>query len=693
MKTILIVDDNAQNLYLLEILLKSNGYLVIKASNGQDGLDLAVNQPPDMVISDILMPTMDGFSFCRVWKTSENLKNIPFIFLTATYTDEKDKEFALSLGAEKFLMKPIEPQELLTAMNSVFSMRIPDKNAIKPVSEKLTREYYKSYSETLVHKLEEKMLQLERANKLLAALYQASCELNTVRPSTEMIYRVLVTIVETAGYQQANYFNYDENRKILSLISSAGFSIETETVYKDRLSFKLGEEKGLVGLVAQTGKPINIGDVKNDPRWIIMDSSINSALFIPVFFEKNLRGVAALCSKDKNAFNEHDEQDISALSNSLAISIENMRNQEKVQKQFQRLEALHKIDLAINGTTNLTETMNLILQCIFDQMDIDAASIILFNRFSLIYDYACGSGFLVHSAITRDLRQRTLLSEKVIMEQRLIHIDEDNVSEIPAGYMTLWEQEGFHEYWGIPLFARGEIKGVMEVFKRSCYNPDPEWLAYFETLAGQLAIAVDSFEMVDGLKRSNIDLRIAYDATIEGWSRALDLRDNETEDHTLRVVDLTLELATALGVKNDELIHIKRGALLHDIGKMAVPDEILRKPGPLTGEEWEIMRKHPQFAYEMLSPIGYLHRALDIPGCHHEKWDGTGYPRGLRSEQIPLAARLFAIVDVWDALRSDRPYRKAWPEEKVLQYLKDQSGKHFDPNVVQVFLDLLEKKN
>jgi putative nucleotidyltransferase with HDIG domain len=326
-------------------------------------------------------------------------------------------------------------------------------------------------------------------------------------------------------------------------------------------------------------------------------------------------------------------------------------------------------------------------------MDIDAADIILFNRFSLIYDYACGSGFLVRSSITRDLRQRTLLSEKVIMQSDLFHIDSGNISEIPEGYLSLWEKEGFHEYWGIPLFARGEIKGVLEVFKRSQYNPDSDWLAYLETLAGQLAIAVDSSEMVDGLKRSNIDLRIAYDATIEGWSRALGLRDNETEDHTLRVVDVTLELATAMGINNDDLIHIKRGALLHDIGKVAVPDEILRKPGPLTNEEWVIMRRHPQFAYEMLSPIGYLHRALDIPSCHHEKWDGTGYPRGLLGEQIPLAARLFAIVDVWDALRSDRTYRKAWPDEKVIQYLKDQSGSHFDPEVVQAFLSLLEKKD
>jgi HD-GYP domain-containing protein (c-di-GMP phosphodiesterase class II) len=184
------------------------------------------------------------------------------------------------------------------------------------------------------------------------------------------------------------------------------------------------------------------------------------------------------------------------------------------------------------------------------------------------------------------------------------------------------------------------------------------------------------------------DLSRAYDSTIEGWSRALDLRDKETEGHTQRVTQMTLKLARAMGLSSDELVHIRRGVLLHDIGKMGVPDHILLKPGKLTDEEWQIMQRHPVYAYELLSPIAYLRPALDIPYCHHEKWDGSGYPRGLRGEQIPFAARLFAIVDVVDALRSDRPYRKGWPEKQVLAYIREQSGVHFDPQVVAAFLEL-----
>ncbi|MFT3891069.1 MAG: response regulator [Anaerolineales bacterium] len=191
------------------------------------------------------------------------------------------------------------------------------------------------------------------------------------------------------------------------------------------------------------------------------------------------------------------------------------------------------------------------------------------------------------------------------------------------------------------------------------------------------------------LQEAHTQLLAAYEATIEGWSHAMDLRDRETEGHCQRVTDLTVKLAGAFGLDNEAIHHIKRGALLHDMGKIGVPDAILHKPDKLTDEEWKIMRKHPQFAYDMLYPIDYLRPALDIPYCHHEKWDGTGYPRQLKNTEIPLAARLFAIVDVWDAVTSDRPYRPAWSKEKALAHIREQSGKHFDPDVVEAFFKLL----
>jgi putative nucleotidyltransferase with HDIG domain len=185
---------------------------------------------------------------------------------------------------------------------------------------------------------------------------------------------------------------------------------------------------------------------------------------------------------------------------------------------------------------------------------------------------------------------------------------------------------------------------------------------------------------------------VTYDVTLEGLSRALDLRDKETEGHSQRVTELAVRLAEAMGVFKRELQYVRWGALLHDIGKMGIPDAILLKPARLTEEEWTIMRRHPVYAYELLSPIPYLRALLDIPYCHHEKWDGTGYPRGLKGEEIPLTARIFAIADVWDALRSDRPYRPAWPAHKAREYIREQSGKHFDPRVVEVFLQIVEEE-
>lgn len=221
---------------------------------------------------------------------------------------------------------------------------------------------------------------------------------------------------------------------------------------------------------------------------------------------------------------------------------------------------------------------------------------------------------------------------------------------------------------------------------------DPETREVIEIQAASRDIT-ERKRAEEALHLAHNQLRDAYERTIEGWVRALDLRDRETEGHTQRVTEITLKVAKQLGFSEEELSHIKRGALLHDMGKIAIPDDILQKPGPLSENEWEKMRQHPMYAYEMLSPIAYLNPALDIPFYHHERWNGSGYPHGLKGEQIPLSARLFAIVDVWDALRSDRPYRKAIARDQVIDYLQENAGVLFDPKLVDLFLGFVEKNH
>jgi putative nucleotidyltransferase with HDIG domain len=276
----------------------------------------------------------------------------------------------------------------------------------------------------------------------------------------------------------------------------------------------------------------------------------------------------------------------------------------------------------------------------------------------------------------------------VALERQFIQIPDLRDEPDNLLLTTLLKDEDFVCYYGVPLIAKGRVNGVLEVFHRSILEPDAEWFDFLNTLAGQAALAIESASLFENLRRSNLELNLAYDATIEGWSHALDLRDKETEGHTQRVTEMTVKLAGSFDQSEMDLVQIRWGALLHDIGKMGIPDEILHKPGPLTDEEWVKMKEHPKIAYELLYPIRYLRQSLDIPYCHHEKWDGSGYPRGLKGDQIPLVARIFAVVDVWDALTSDRPYRPAWTKEKTREHIRASSGTHFDPRVVEVFMQV-----
>ncbi|NMC13376.1 MAG: PAS domain S-box protein [Chloroflexi bacterium] len=375
---------------------------------------------------------------------------------------------------------------------------------------------------------------------------------------------------------------------------------------------------------------------------------------------------------------------------STILDITERKQQEmQIERQLQRLAALRSIDTAITSSFDLRVTLRILLDQVTTQLNIDAALVLTYDPNLNILECVAQRGFHNNSILRQQFQLNEDLASQVVLERRLICIPDLLQEEHPFAFVKFVNNEDFSAYFAAPLVVKGLVKGVLEVFHRTPLHPDPEWLDFFETIAGQTAIAIDNAELFQGLQRSNAELILAYNETLEGWSTALDLRDRETEGHSQRVVELTIQLAKAMGVKESELVHIRRGALLHDIGKMGVPDSILLKPGTLTEEEWRIKLKHPEYAYQMLSPIAYLRQALDIPYCHHEKWDGTGYPRGLKEEQIPLAARIFALVDVWDALRSHRPYRPAWSDDEALNYIREQSGLHFDPAVVDAFFDLL----
>jgi HD-GYP domain-containing protein (c-di-GMP phosphodiesterase class II) len=274
-----------------------------------------------------------------------------------------------------------------------------------------------------------------------------------------------------------------------------------------------------------------------------------------------------------------------------------------------------------------------------------------------------------------------------VVERRAVQASGSRLVSQNAHVAALWASEKFVEYCGVPLIVKGQVKGVLEVF---CRTPrasfGDEWMNLLETFGMQAAIAIDNAQLFKNLERSNLELAVGNDETIKSWARALEAREREPQGHTARLAETAARLARLLNVGEDARLHLQRGTLLHDIGKVAVPEAILLKPGQLTEDEWAIVRQHPQFAHDLLTPIAYLQPARDIPYCHHEKWDGTGYPRGLQGEQIPLAARLFAVVDVYDALTRERPHRSAWTRGQAQTYLREQSCKHFDPQIVELFL-------
>ncbi len=422
------------------------------------------------------------------------------------------------------------------------------------------------------------------------------------------------------------------------------------------------------------------------------DGRLHHILILPLIAQSN--PVGAVMVGRERTFSELERRVIATVADVSASALHRAELHEETRRQLRRLEALHTIEMAITSILDLDTLLKIVVEHVVELLDVDAADILLYENPTLGLSYATGQGFQAQTTDPARLREAFGQARQAVVEQRKVYIPDVRQQPLTSRVLHDWlEEEGFVSYLGVPLEARGRILGVMEIFLRRRLSLDQDWVNFMDTLARQTATAIENTSLVEDLQRGQLELTLAYDKTLEGWAKALELRDKETEGHSRAVTEKTLRLARRIGMAEDHMVHVYRGTLLHDIGKMAIPDDILKKPGPLGEDEWEIMRSHPGYAFELLSPIPYLAPALEIPYCHHERWDGSGYPRKLHGEQIPLAARIFSVVDVWEALRTDRPYRKAWPEADVRTYLREQAGVLFDPRVVVEFLELLEEED
>jgi PAS domain S-box-containing protein len=531
--------------------------------------------------------------------------------------------------------------------------------------------------------------------RLFAVVERHFQEAETLRLAAE-------SITSSLDIQQVLDSILDNLNRVVPFDSSGVFLLENEQV---RLTACKGvpESGRAVGQlfpasnilfreIWQTGQPLILKDAQSDSRyekWFV--DRARGWMGIPLITRGNIIGYITIDSLKTDAYKEHDATLAATFAHQAAVAIENARLYERGEQQIRQLTVLRDIDSAISSSFDLRITLNLLIGYAAKELDADAVAILLYNPdLKSLYLYTnIGFNNKQYSSMS-NLRIGEGLAGQVVLQRKLVQVaDLSEESDInPAPYIVA---ESFKSYFGVPLVSKGQVKGVMEIFTRKVSDPSSDWINFLQTLAGQAAIAIDNVQLFRNLQRSNQELILAYDTTLAGWGRALELRDKETQGHTDRVVELTLELAQRIGVEGEGLTHIMRGTLLHDIGKMGIPDHILHKPGPLTEEEWVVMRRHPQYAFDLMRPIPFLRQALDIPYAHHERWDGSGYPRGLKGEEIPLAARIFAVVDIWDALLYDRVYRDAWPEHKVIEYLKSTAGIELDPVIVEKFLELIEE--
>jgi PAS domain S-box-containing protein/putative nucleotidyltransferase with HDIG domain len=522
--------------------------------------------------------------------------------------------------------------------------------------------------------------------KELEAVNHISTVLRAAQTVDDMLPSLLDETLKVLGSDSGVIWLYDQTNSVLKeRVARGWFTALAE------LPVRLGE--GIAGTVFKTGKESVSKEFATDP--LTRESTRDQipkgwgGACVPIRTGREVIGVLFVSVELPRQLQADGVHLLVTLSEMAGNAIHRATLHEQTERQLQRMASLRSVDMAINTILDLRVTLGILIDHIISQLKVDAVDILLINQNSPTLYTAASSGFQSDSIKNKRLYVGDSLAGQAVRTRKIVHIP--NLTESTLQTRTeLLTEEGFVTYFAVPLIAKGQVKGVLETYHRDLVEPDAEWKNFLETLAGQAAIAIDNSVLFEELQQTNMNLSLAYDATIEGWSKALDLRDQGTEGHALRVTDMTMRLADMMGVSPAEQVHIRRGALLHDIGKMGIPDNILYKPGPLSEVEWSVMRDHPKFAYEMLSPILYLRPALDIPYCHHERWDGSGYPRQLQGEQIPLAARIFAVVDAWDALLSERSYRNAMTKQEAMDYIKTNSGKLFDPQVVQVFLQMIE---
>jgi PAS domain S-box-containing protein len=527
----------------------------------------------------------------------------------------------------------------------------------------------------------------------LQALYEVS---NAISAEHDL-NALLRTIVESAR----KLLHSASSGIYLSLPASEQLELTVDTEPYIPFGARLHFGEGVAGRVAQTQRPLRVDDYSTwEGRSPLYEGAgLRAVLEVPMLYKGELIGVltADEVGESGRKFTEADEHLLSLFASQAAGAIHSARLREQTVQRLSELEVLYQSGLALSQPVNPHAIAQKIIDLLDQKMDWHHTAIRLYRPEDgslelLAFSQPEVKDETERSALEKRFVRAVARSGQGLSGWAVQHGETVRSNDLRNDPRYVDTFPGLQSGLYVPMKIGEQVIGVISIESEQieAFSESDERLTI--TLATQAAVAIENAQLLNDLLLSNTSITSAYDATIEGWSRAMDLRDKETEGHTQRVTELTLSMARSMGLSEDELTHIRRGGLLHDMGKLGVPDNILLKNENLTAAEWEIMRKHPTYAFEMLSSIAYLQPALEIPYCHHEMWDGRGYPRGLRGEEIPLSARIFAVADVWDALTSDRPYRPAWSKKKAIEHIKGESGKHFDPQIVKAFLRLVDNE-
>lgn len=663
----LLVEDNPDDAALMLHALRRGGFDVehLRVETAEDLRDAIARGSWDVVIADYSLPAFTGpqaFVIARQEK-----QNLPFILVSGAVGEETVVE-AMRQGIDDYLMK-----DNLT--------RLP--GAVERAIEASQERRRRKQAEEAIRRRDAILLAVGLAAKRLLAAEDWHAEID----------EFLAGLGKAAHVDRAYLFSILPDNHLLATQEAEWLApgVKPRSGSRDFQNFYMeGTGFGAWADGFKEGRPIHglVRDFPPDVRVHLESWDVTSIVVMPIVVEGALWGTIGFdpCHTDR----EWSTVEIEALriaADTMGAAIKRAEAKVHLRRQVEHLNALRRIDRAIAHNLDLQLTLDVVLDQVAAQLGVEAATVLLLNSDTQQFEFTAGRGAFDSAFRAAPVRAGEGHAGRAILERRPVQVPDLRAASAEGSRESLMPR-GLASYYALPLIAKNEVKGVLETFCGPSVKCTEEWREFAATLADQAAIAIDNAQMLGELTQSNVDLRLAYETTLEGWSRALDLRDNDTQGHTARVAALTVRLGQAMGMIPEEIVHLRRGALLHDIGKLGIPDAILLKPGPLTDVQWEVMRRHPVYAYELLSPIAYLRPALDIPHLHHERWDGSGYPLGLKREEIPLAARVFAVVDVWDALTSNRPYRTKVREARAREIIRNGSGKYFDPRVVDAFMRL-----